>query len=166
MSAIKRKLEMHKKLASNIKNVNKTIVKIDHGGCGFFALELYKQLSKRKFLSSIVLVETDVDTKRTVDKMIFDSGEICINSAYLTMFAKTDIHRQDVSFCNGHIAIKFDGRLYDNNGQNFGNTISEHITAENMERLLKRDCWNEDFTEENDSNLFEDLKYLIDYHIS
>jgi len=135
-----------------IPNINSELNCINSGGCGVFAHELHKALKVRGIKSEVVLAKHRCGwaTAANVRRLIDDSGCKGINTAYQKIFkeyARTG-HVPDVR--NDHLALRFDGNLYDSHGEYDYPAISEGITSKTMEEFLRMPrCWNTTFERSN-----------------
>lgn len=146
---------IHSTLTDNVPYINKRLNNISAGGCGLFALEMYKALKRRNISCTIVLVDRSYSSA-DVTNLINRTGCKGINSAYrylIKRFNQDGIRLPDMH--NGHLCVKFSGRLYDNNGVYQGKAISKHITSGTMSQFLSAPCWNNTFkyTNNNDRDI-------------
>jgi len=138
---------VHSILNNKVSAINNKLNNISSGGCGLFALEMYKALKNIGVNCSVVLVNASNSIEQ-VDTLIEGTGKRGINSAYQYLFKDPDCR----NMLNGHICVKFEGKLYDNEGQYHGQAISKHITIKTMEKFLTMDCWNSTFKDDNEHN--------------
>lgn len=145
-----RNSKIHKVLANKVPAINDKLFMINHGGCGRSAVEIYSALRRYGVNSSIVLVNEPYN-EESVIRLIERTGKHDINSAYQHIFKNVHDFRGDT--LNGHVCVKFDGRLYDSDGEFDGKAISEHITVKTMEKFLTYDMfWNDQFKWANRRN--------------
>lgn len=140
------KQRIHNMLARGNQALEDELECINTGGCGFVAVEMHHALNAHGIENEIVLLNNCYSIP-SVKRFIDDYGDGCINSAYLNLFKDLpyDAHvRPDPQ--NGHVGIKFDGKVYDYSGEWYGHAISEHIRPEVMEIfLINHSVWNHVF---------------------
>lgn len=137
-------LVMNNKIRVLLDNgVNRNTFKhINAGGCGAFAVAMYRALDKVGIHSDIVLVDLGY-SEHDVNYMIniFEASDI--NNAYEKVLAG---EANKYCTCIGHVCVMVDGVLYDGEGVYLGDPISEPINVNIMEQLVRdHNIWNETF---------------------
>lgn len=143
--------QIHDTLNNAVPELTDTIECVNSGGCGHVALAMHRALNAHNIPSEIVLVNAPY-SEQCVQDLIEYTGTDNLNDAYHHLFDNEldswgNIPRDTL---NGHVCVKFDGKLYDGHGRTNYRAISEHITVPTMQRFLTVDsCWNSTFRSAN-----------------
>lgn len=147
---------VHHVLSTHLSDINEHVNRINSGGCGHSALAMYNALILHDVHCSIVLVG-DEYIRNGVKRLIKYTGTDNINDAYFELF--NDLDEADSpahSTLNDHVALLFDGKLYDSDGfhANDHRAASEHLTVATMELFLANiPSWNRTFNYANEDNV-------------
>jgi len=134
----------HKLLSENLKGINELLNSIASGGCGLFAYLLELNLKSVGIDSKIVLVDCGGMGKSDVKGFIGENKDI--NEAYRTSLK----NRNSGYWCHSHIAVEYDGTIYDNDGICEYRAISEGIEPEIMASMVEQESeWNPSFRRSN-----------------
>lgn len=139
-------------LNNKVPAINKEVTSINAGGCGAFALALWKWLKAKSVTAEIVLVSGYGYTNGNVESMCERLKVNTISEAYQqaienhsSVYSYLDGLYDDM--CNGHVGVLVDGVIYDSTGaQPIDRTyaISDGIEPTVMEQFLKEDSfWND-----------------------
>ena len=142
-------------LASGMKNVHVTFANPNSGGCGYVAQAMYKVLSELNVEVKVILIESPHSwfsrSARDLANAIEEYGATDINDYYAKVYAD----HGDIDGChafNAHLAIRVAGVLYDSEGvlNEKYTAISDGVSPESLELLLKSSCWNSTFKWHNE----------------
>ena len=136
-------------LANELPNINNKLHDINSGGCGWYAFLVCKALNAVGVQAEVVLVGGYGYNTSCVNNVMQEWGDI--NTFYA---AQLDIHdmnggKRITNLCNGHMAVRYDGALYDCEGRFCYEAISEGISLDNMARMVDAHCWNDWFVDAN-----------------
>lgn len=143
-------------LSGSITGISEHIEDINSGGCGWYAYQLQDALASHDISSDVVLIECGYYGKGGVKRLISKCEAEDISQAYINKFLNSINRGGDP--CNGHVGLLVDGVIYDSDGVNCREAISEGISREAMALFLNAPCtWNPVFLYNNEDTVLDDM---------
>ena len=140
--------QVHNVLANVMPKIQSKVDRISWGGCGEFSLELSRALRAKGKKCSVVLVDLGYD-----EDDVFDMLNVCDTKSISTAWNRILSEGSYSSLKNGHIAVKYGNKLYDDSGDITGEhiAISGAISDKVLSKAIKDDGhWNGTFKSWNE----------------